>query len=98
MVKSQQGNHLGKLKREELDHHVPHFNRDHACFRVGNDYFEEYSPNQGTPNDQKAPLLDVADGEAKVEALVCMWQIDHDGKLMKKNETTFTYDSLFTPT
>lgn len=89
-------NHLGKIDHKDGHTHdnqgEPHFLNDPVCFNLGKDYLKYGSANQSGTEGNKRKLIDVPDGEAKVEALICMWKIDKSGKLSKEKEKTFSYE------
>ena len=104
MVRNPKGeiNYLGKIDNKESTNTIdnnsePHFLNDPICFHLGKDYLKYGSANQCGNECDKRKLLDVPDGEAKVEALICMWRIDKTGKLSKEKEKTFSYE-MYKPT
>ena len=56
---------------------------------------KEHSKQEGDKAQGKVHFLDAKSGDAKVEALICVWRIDNGGQLMKDKEISFSYDAQF---
>lgn len=85
-------NELGTRKIENAENQRLHFQEQPECFQ---DSKKNYLNPENHLGEDGEKFIETKKKTSKVIALICQWQINKGGQLVKINETSFHYKGTF---